>query len=153
MAGHGRKLYRICLTPDEREHLTELVRVGRAAGWKLKRARCILKFDESDAGPAWPDAQIAEAFDVSVRSLEGWRRQAAEHGPLSLLERKKQDRSMSRKLDGAGEARLIQLACSTPPEGYSGWSLRLLASELTVCLDGLESISHTAVRRTLSKTS
>ena len=56
-----------------------------------------------------------------------------------------------RKLDGAGEARLVQLACSTPPEGRSRWSLRLLADQM-VALKHVEQCSHMAVKRTLKKT-
>ena len=36
----------------------------------------------------------------------------------------------SLKLDGAGEARLIALCCSEPPEGFGNWTLRLLSDKL-----------------------
>lgn len=148
---HGRAAkYRVKLTDDERSALQQLLRRG-AAGWKLKRAQALLKCDESDGGPGWCDAKIAEAFDVTVRSIEMWRKQAVERGPTSLLERKPQDRAWSRKLDGVGEAKLVKLACSTPPEGRSRWSLRLLADKL-VELEVVESIGHECVRQTLQKT-
>jgi hypothetical protein len=150
--GRATSKYRVKLTGDERHTLEQLVRAGRAAGWKLRRAQALLKCDEGVAGPAWPDERIAEAFDVTTRSLENWRRQATERGPLSLLERQPQDRSMFRKLDGAGEARLVRLACSTPPAGYSRWSLRLLADQL-VALEVVDAIGHECVRQTLKKTS
>ena len=142
--------HRVKLTGDEREELQQLVRRG-AAGWKLRRAQALLKCDEGKGGPGWPDARIAEAYGVTVRSLESWRKQAVEHGPLSLLERKAQDRSWQRKLDGAGEAALVKLACSKPPAGYSRWSLRLLAEQL-VALEVVDSIGHECVRQTLEKT-
>ena len=151
MATSNRKIYRVKLTDDERDHLRGLLQKGRAAGWKLKRAACLLKIDEADGAPAWGDQPTAEAFDVSVRTLESWRKQALERGPLSLLERKPQDKSMQRKLDGAGEARLVQLACSQPPQGRSRWTLKLLADEL-VALEVVESIGPGAVGRTLKKT-
>lgn len=150
-SGKRRDKYRVKLTADERHELSQLVRKGKAAGWKLTRARALLKCDESEQGPAWADTKIADALDVTTRSLEKWRRQAVERGPLSLLQRKKRDRSMDRKLDGAGQAQLIKLACSTPPEGYSRWSLRLLADKL-VELKVVDSIGHECVRRTLLKT-
>ena len=149
--GRANTKHTVKLTADERETLSQLVRYGRAAGWKLRRARALLKCDDGPGGPGWPDARIAEAFDVTTRCLENWRKQAIERGPLSLLERKAQDRSKHRKLDGAGEARLVQLACSTPPEGRSQWSLRLLADEL-VALEVVDSIGHECVRQTLKKT-
>jgi len=55
-----------------------------------------------------------------------------------------------RKLDGRGEAYLITLACSEPPEGQAKWTLRLLAEKL-VELEVVETISHEAVRNTLKK--
>jgi len=143
--------HRVKLTGDERRELERLVRQGRAAGWKLRRAQALLKCDEGDAGPGWPDARIGEAFDVTTRSLENWRKQAVERGPLSLLERQPQDRSWQRKLDGVGEAKLVKLACSTPPQGRSRWSLRLLADKL-VELRVVDSIGHECVRQTLQKT-
>lgn len=149
--GRAPTKHRVKLTADERRTLEQMVRQGRAAGWKLRRAQVLLKCNEGKNGPAWPDASIAAAFDVTTRSLENWRKQAVEHGPLSLLERKPQDRSMHRKLDGAGEAKLVQLACSKPPEGYSRWSLRLLADHL-VTLEVVDSIGHECVRQTLKKT-
>jgi hypothetical protein len=143
--------HRVKLTADEHQNLEHLVRHGRAAGWKLRRAQVLLKCDEGEAGPAWPDAKIADAFNVTTRSLENWRKQAVECGPMSLLQRKAQDRSKHRKLDGVGEAKLVQLACSKPPEGRSCWSLRLLADQLVV-VEVVDSIGHECVRQTLLKT-
>jgi transposase len=148
--GRATVKHRVKLTADERHELEQLVRRG-AAGWKLRRAQALLKCDEGVSGPGWSDAWIAEAFGVTTRSLEHWRKQAVERGPLSLLERKPQDRSWQRKLDGEGEAALVKLACSAPPEGYGRWSLRLLAGKL-VELEVVESIGHECVRQTLQKT-
>jgi len=149
--GRATTKHRVKLTADERQTLGALVRQGRSAGWKLQRAQALLKCDEGDAGPAWADAKVAEAFDVTTRSVEHWRKQAVDHGPLSLLERKAQDRSKFRKLDGVAEAKLVQLACSTPPEGRARWSLRLLADRL-VALEVVDSIGHACVRQSLQKT-
>lgn len=148
---HGRATdkYRVKLTAEERQTLSRLVRQG-AAGWKLRRAGAMLKCDEGPDGPGWTDAKIAEALDVTARSVENWRKQAVERGPMSLLERQPQDRSKHRKLDGAGEARLVQLACSPPPSGRQRWSLRLLADELVV-LEVVDSIGHETVRQSLKK--
>ena len=53
--------------------------------------------------------------------------------------------------DGKLKAKITALACSTPPEGRSQWSLRLL-SDKAVELDLVDSISHEDVRRILKKT-
>ncbi len=55
------------------------------------------------------------------------------------------------KLDGAAEAELVRLACSTPPPGRARWTLKLLCREL-VALEVVDSIAPETVRRTLKKT-
>ena len=145
------KLYKLNLTLAERIELERLVSGGMVAGWKIQRANALLKCDQSAEGPAWADERIAEAFGCTTRSLESWRKQAVERGPLSLLERKPRTAAAeSLKLDGAKEARLTALCCSTPPTGYARWSLRLLADRL-VELEVVDAISHETVRRALKK--
>jgi hypothetical protein len=49
------------------------------------------------------------------------------------------------------EAHLAMLACSTPPEGRSRWTLQLLADKM-VELQYIDTISDQAVYNTLKKT-
>ena len=44
--------------------------------------------------------------------------------------RRQQVNRRPKKLDGQGEAHLMALACSQPPEGRAGWTLQLLADRL-----------------------
>jgi len=67
--GRATQKHRVHLTPDQRETFKQLVRRGRAAGWKRQRAQALLKCDEGEAGPGWSDAAIAEAFEVTARTL------------------------------------------------------------------------------------
>ena len=143
------KRYVVKLTAEERTELGELVRKNKAASWKLDRARALLKCDQGPRGPGWPDAQIVEAFGGTTRSLENWRKQAVERGPLSLLERKPQA-TRAATLDGEQEAQLTKLACSQPPAGQTRWTLRLL-SRRAVELEIVEALSHETVRRVLKK--
>ena len=84
----NRKVYRIKLTKEERDTFAQVSKGKRGklkiAGWKVQRANAMLKCDESEEGPAWPDEKIAEAFGTTTRSMENWRKQAALQGPLSL---------------------------------------------------------------------
>jgi hypothetical protein len=147
------KKYIVQLEPGERETFEQVIRKGRSAAWKVQRAQALLKCDAGPQGPAWPDQRIAEAFGVTTRSLQSWRKRAVEEGPLSLLERKPEDSPrVAPKLRGAGEAHLAHLACSAPPDGHPRWTLRLLAERL-VALEVVEAISPETVRRTLKKTS
>ncbi len=53
--------------------------------------------------------------------------------------------------EGKLKAKITALACTTPPEGRSQWSLRLLADK-AVELALIDSISHTDIGRILKKT-
>jgi transposase len=144
------KKYIVRLTAEERTELEALVKKGKAAAYKIKHANILLAGDVH--GPAWPDHQIATAFSCHPGTVENMRRRLVLEGLAAALERQKQAQpSRLPKLDGRGEARLIALARSTPPEGQDRWTLQLLADRL-VALEVVDSISDQTVRRTLKKT-
>jgi len=145
------KKYVLKLTAEERTELEQLLKKGKAAGWKLQRAQALLQCDQGLQGPAWTDELAAAAYGCSTRSLESWRQQAVESGPLSLLVRKPRlTPAVTPVLDGEQQARLTALACSQPPAGHARWTLRLLAERL-VELEVVEAICHETVRRALKK--
>ena len=147
------KKYIVRLSGDERKSLKSLVSSGKGPARMFTRARILLKADVGVDGPGWPDDKISEALDVTVQTIERVRKQLVEEGLEAVLSRRKYIQKISRKkLDGDAEAHLIALACSESPEGYTRWSLRLLADRM-VELGYVESISHEAVRRVLKKTS
>jgi transposase len=143
------KKYVVRLTRDEREMLLRMVNAGKGAARKLMHARVLLKADAD--GPGWPDARIAEALEVGVRTIESLRQRLVEEGLHAALHRKKHQ-TRPRKLDGEIEARLVALACSEAPDGHKRWTLRLLADRL-VELEVVDSISYETVRQALKKTS
>ena len=146
------KKYLVTLTPDERDHLTGLLSAGKRSALTLARVRILLKADQAEGGPAWPDDRIAEALDCGLRTVERVRQRFVERGLEAALGRKPQDRpSRERKLDGRAEARLIALACSEPPDGRAAWTLQLLADKL-VELRVVDSVCDETVRRALKKT-
>ena len=135
---------------DRSRALETLVRRGEHNALEIRRANILLKADVK--GPAWTDAQISEAFGCHPQTVYNVRKRWTEREGLPALKRKPQSRpSRLPKLDGPGEARLIALCCSDPPEGFSRWTLQLLADKL-VELELVESISLEAVRKTLKKT-
>jgi len=145
-----KKIYVVKLTDEERADFEALVTKGKAAAWKRQRAQALLLCDQSEGAPGWIDQRIAEAVRCTRQSVENWRKQAVEEGPLSLLERKPRPPPTEPKLDGEGEARLVALACSKPPEGRARWTLQLLADAL-VELQVVDSISDETVRQALKK--
>jgi hypothetical protein len=128
-----------------------LISAGKAAAKKLAHARILLKADQADGGPAWPDEAIAEAVEVSTDTVARVRQRFVAEGLEAALIRKKQDKpSRERILDGVAEAKLLAVACSGPPEGRAVWTLTMLADKL-VELRVVESVSRETVRRVLKK--
>ena len=138
------KLYHINLTEEEREELVRLTTTGRHAAQKVVHAKILLKADEG-----LKDEQIAEHLNVSICTVERVRKRCALEGIVAALNPRKRPPGKP-KLDGEGEARLVQLACSEPPEGRQRWTLHLLADKL-VELEVVDSISHETVRQGLEK--
>lgn len=144
-----KKKYIVTLTSEERQHLEQLSRTGKASAYQITRARILLKADTSQPEECWKDAEISAALDVSVATIERLREQYVEEGVPKCLQRK--TRIYERRLDGEQEAKLVAIACSEAPAGRSRWTLRLL-SERVVELGYVEQISYETVRQTLKKT-
>lgn len=138
------KQYRVELDVEQRARLLLLTRQGRAAARTVLRAHILLRASE-DAF----DDETAAALHTSVNTVQRVRRRFAESGlDAALYDRPRP--GAAPKLDAVGEARLIALACSKPPEGRAVWTLQLLADKL-VELHVIESISDESVRRTLGE--
>lgn len=143
--------YFIKLTAEERHQLERLISSGTTQARTLTHAHILLKSDSSEGGPHWSYDQICEAFDVAPLTVSGVRKRFAEEGLDAAIYRKKPEREYEHCLDGAAEAHLIALACGAPPEGYDGWTLRLLQRKM-VELAYVDTVSHETVRTTLKKT-
>ena len=146
-----KKTFQVQLSIAERARLQALITQGRATAHTHIHARILLKADEGPDGPAWTDAMLSAALDVGMSTVARVRQAAVQEGLDAVLQRKVPARVYPRALDGAGEAHLVALTCSTPPEGAGRWSLRLLADQM-VELEYVGSISHETVRQTLKKT-
>ena len=112
----------------------------------MKRALILLRADEG-----WRDRDITAALNTSRTTVERTRKRYVEGGLGKALNEDPRP-GARRKLDGRGEAHLIALACSQPPDDSDHWAMRALAGRL-VELGLVESISHETVRQYLKKTS
>jgi transposase len=140
------KLYRVNLTPEERQELLEMTSKGRINARKMKRAQVLLKADEG-----LKDEDIMAAVGVSRPMVERTRKRLVEGGLNKALNEDPRP-GAKRRLDGRAEAHLIALTCSEPPDDHDHWALRLLADKL-VELGVVESVSYETVRQTLKKIS
>jgi len=95
--------------------------------------------------------KIQLKIGIPIRVMLGPKVDSAEEGFDIALNGTKGSRIYEKKADGDFEAHLVALSCSEPPEGFTRWSLRLLADKV-VELDYIDSISHETIRRVLKKT-
>ena len=137
------------LAVEERLVLERVLSEPRVAKDRVLRIKMLLKSDAN--GPKWPDSRIAEAFDVSTDTVARLRHRCVFEGFEAAIARRPPSATRPRRLDGASEARLVQRACSSPPDGSAKWTMQLLADQL-VTLEILSEISHETVRKTLKKT-
>ena len=143
--------YRVTLTAEERVELERLVSTGTAAARKLTHARILLLADATGGGER-SDEQIVAALGAGPRTIARVRQRFVTEGIRAAIDRGRQPpRPDKIKIKGDLEQRLVQLACSDPPQGRCHWTLRLLADELVV-LGLAESISTETVRQALKKT-
>jgi hypothetical protein len=147
-----RKQYVVRMPEEERASLQTLIGRGAAPARAQTHARILLKANRGEAGPEWTDGAISTALEVDPTTVARVRKLYVTEGLDAALHRKAPDRVYRRKLDGEQEARLVAVACSTPPSGQKRWTLRLLANQL-VELEVVETVSYETVRRTLKQTS
>ena len=140
--------YLVTLTDDERTALEALVRAGKSAARKLAHARVLLLADHE----GHCDQDICSALGVSLRTVARVRKRLVTEGLQSALDHRPQPRRPDKiKIKGDVEQKLVQLACSDPPQGRCHWTLQLLAEEMVV-LGLAGSISTETVRQALKKT-
>ena len=134
------------LTRNELRSLASIIRRGTTTARTQTRAR-ILDLLHRRRHPE----EISSALQVSLQTIFNVKRRYLSEGfDAALFDKARSGRPI--RIDGTQRAKITALACSTPPEGYARWSLRLLADkavELQLC----EAISHNAVKEILKKTS
>jgi len=146
------KRYRVTLSKDEREYLTSVVTKGKHRTQKVLNALILLDCDSGAYQTSRStNEEIARVLNISMKKIDRVKKRFVEEGFDYALDKRKANRVYTKKTDGDFEAHLVALSCSDPPEGFSRWSLRLLADK-AVELNYIDSISHEAVRRILKKT-
>jgi len=142
----------VTLTTAERRKLTGVVSHGRHPARMIARARILLELDEAQ-GPAPDRRVVAERVGVGQGTVYLVAKRYAECGGRVeevIRRRKRATPPVEPKVTGAVEARVIALACTTPPAGYERWSLRLLERQVLLT-DGIPPLDHSTIGRVLKK--
>ena len=144
--------YKVTLTQEERNQLTEITRTGTHAARKVIHALILLNVDRGQYNTEQQiNEEISKVLKIGMRTIDRVKKRFVEEGLDAALKMAPTSRGYDKLVDGDMEAHLIALACGEPPKGYARWSLRLLSNKL-VELRIAESISYETVRRTLKKT-
>ena len=144
--------YKVTLTKEERDQLTEMTRTGTHAARKIIHALILLNVDRGNYNTEKQiNEEICKVLKIGMRTIDRVKKRFVEEGFDAALKMAPTSRIYTKLVDGDMEAHLIALACGEPPKGHARWSLRLLADKL-VELHIAEGISYETVRRTLKKT-
>jgi len=139
------KRYRVTLTTEEIQILSNLLNKGKHSAQKRNRAQALLLTNQG-----WTDMQVSEAVGITQHTVETIRQRFVVDG-FELVLAGKPRKPRKPVLDGRAEAHLVALACSAKPAGHKRWTIRLLQKRLVADLEELESVSHETIRQTLKK--
>ena len=138
------KKQHIKLTSEQNELLTKMTDKGQISGRRYKRAIALLELDRGKTYRA-----VSETVSQSELTISRLAKKFRTVGLDCLNDDPRPGRQSP--YDGKQLAKITALACSSPPEGYGRWSLRLLAKKV-VQLEYVEQISFSKVGRILKKT-
>lgn len=144
------------LSPTDREWLRARVRTGSYPAQQVRRARILLELDENDPdrdGPVPTQEVVAERAGVHVDTVLKTSRVYAEHGgdvETTISRKKRLTPPVEPKVTGEVEAKLIALACTSPPPGHTRWSLRLLEKHVAL-IDDLPDLDHSTIGKALKR--
>lgn len=150
------KSHPVALSAEDREMLRRLVRTGSHPAQQVRRARILLELDENDPdrdGPVPIQEVVAERAGVHVDTVVKTSKAYAVQGgdvESTISRKKRATPPVEPKVTGEVEARLIALACSSPPQGRARWSLRLLEKHVALT-DDIPDLDHTTISRVLKK--
>ena len=146
----------VALGPEDRARLTQVVRTGSHPAQEVRRARILLELDENDPdrdGPVPLQEVVAQRAGVCVDTVVKVSKAYAERGgdvSATIGRKKRLTPPTEPKVTGEVEARVIALACSSPPAGQARWSLRLLEKQVAVT-DDIPDLDHSTIGRILKR--
>ena len=146
------KVFTVGLSAADREFLVKLTTSGTHPARMIMRARVLLELDENTAAVA-DQVVIADRVGTSVTTVRAVAKRFHETGSdvaATIGRKPRETPPVAPIVTGEIEARLIALACSIPPPGFTRWSLRLLEKHVALVED-LPDLDHSTIGRVLKK--
>lgn len=139
-----KKIHIVQLSNEEHARLEGLIKSGNARAREIRRAHILLFAAEGKQ-----DLEIASLAKCCESTVSKVRKRFSHEGVEAVLKEKNRS-GRPYKLEGKTKAHLIALATSEPPDGYSAWTMRLLADKM-IALELVDFISDETVRLVLKK--
>jgi transposase len=144
------KKYHVALKPEERKQIFTTVDAPETSKTVRRRCNILLLSDETTGKPISQE-EIAARCGVSDVTVYQTVKDYHMNGISYVLRRRTHEEPPRKPIvTGETEARIIALACGTPPEGFSRWTVRLLTQRV-VELEIVPSIGRETVRTALKK--
>jgi hypothetical protein len=141
--------YKVRLGAEERQELENLIQKG-GKGYRIKHAQILLKLDDIPENEKWTYELIKSAYKATSATVAAIAKRFVFEGLEAALGRKKHN-NYHRKVTGEVEAQICAIACSQPPEGFSRWTMQMIADEL-IRLEVVDYITDSTVCETMKKT-
>ena len=139
-----KKKEHVKLSEPDQLYLEELLSKGNLPVKTYRRGQALLFLNQGETYTA-----VGQRLGVTKQTVSTWAKEYKENGLDFLTDKPRPGRP--KKILSVDEAKITALACSEPPEGYSQWSLRLLAEHAVELIEA-DAISYSGVRRILKKT-
>lgn len=121
--------YIIELSTQDKAELNDIVTKGKSPARTMLRANILLASDRRNER-YMTVSEISKAYHTTPTTVQTVRTSYCGKGLEATINRKKRETPpVPAKVTGEVEAHVIALACGEPPEGYSRWTLRLLADK------------------------
>lgn len=145
--------YVVKLTDDQVQFAEKILRDSKSSQTVKTRAQIVLDADINH-GKTYSNIEIGKMNRVNPTTVSFIARELTNTSLAETLKYKHSEASKHgrQKLSGADEARLIQIACSEAPEGYTRWSLSLLEKQVACDANFAEKVKRDAIGRILKKT-
>ena len=131
------------LSKEQRKEISDFANKGTHNAQLIKRARVLLALDRTDKKDHLRITRISDQVDLSRQAIYNILDKFLESESVAefLTRKKRESPPVPAKITGEVEAKIIAKACSVPPEGYSRWTIRLLAENLVELDIGRSSIN------------
>jgi len=136
------------LTDADREMLDRIESSGVHPARMIMRARVLLALD-GDGRRAAAARQVGVS-ETTVRSVVNRFVESGGDVEAAISRKRREEPPVASLVTGDVEARVIKLACSAPPKGFTRWSLRLLEKEILL-IEEIPDLDHSTIGRILKK--